>query len=114
MTVETLKPEEGFLDKQQDACQGYEQTSNGSSSSDCKEEEVCLEGPYDRMLGDTEHNWCRAVGGGTGITVLGFLFSRPLDLSSLQTAIDVVQVSAPYIWWFPTGGVVVLSYGVLL
>jgi hypothetical protein len=39
MTVETLKPEEGFLDKQQDACQGYEQTSNGSSSSDCKEEE---------------------------------------------------------------------------
>lgn len=97
MTVEILKPEEGFLDKQQDACQDYEQTSNGSSSSDCKEEEVCLEGPYDRMLGDTEHNWCRAVGGGTGITVLGFLFSRPLDLPSLQTAIDVVQVSAPYI-----------------
>lgn len=94
MTVETLKPEEGFLDNQQDACQDYEQTNNGSSSSDCTEEEARLEGPYDRMLGNTEHNWCRAVGGGTGITVLGFVFSRPLDLSSLQTAIDVVQVSA--------------------
>lgn len=95
MCVETLQSSGALLPEQQRTCSDYETTINGSSSIKCQEdEEIFLEGPYDRLLGDTEHNWCRAVSVGTGITVLGFLFRRPLNLSDLQTAIDVVQVSA--------------------
>ena len=95
MTVETLQSSDALLSEQQRTCSGYEPTVNGSSTPKCEEdEEVALEGPYDRLLGDTEHNWCRAVSVGTGITVLGFLFRRSLNVSDLQTAVDVVQVSS--------------------
>jgi hypothetical protein len=95
MPVETLLSSDTLLSEQLRIYSDFEPTINGNLSSECQEnEEICLEGPYDRLLGDTEHNWCRAVSVGTGITVLGFLFRSPLNLPDLQTAIDVVQVSA--------------------
>jgi len=98
MSVETLQSSDALLSEQQKTCSDYEPVFNGSLSSKSQEdEEVSLEGPYDRLLGDTEHNWCRAVSVGTGITVLGFLFKRPLSLPNLQTAIDVVQVGAHFL-----------------
>ncbi|KAL2652045.1 hypothetical protein R1flu_020173 [Riccia fluitans] len=65
-----------------------------------QEEEVVVGGEeedkvHSRILGDTEHNWCRAVGSGTGITVLAMLFSRPLEISALQLAVDAVQLQHP-------------------
>ncbi|CAM6123423.1 unnamed protein product [Calypogeia fissa] len=54
-----------------------------------------LEGPYCRMLGETEHNWCRAVSSGTGITVLSMLFKRVLDPQVLQQAAISVQLQHP-------------------
>ncbi|XP_024396690.1 uncharacterized protein [Physcomitrium patens] len=96
MSVETLQSSDALLPEQQRICSDYEQTVNGSSSLDCQnDEEVSLKGPYDRLLGDTEHNWCRAVSVGTGITVLGFLFRRLLNPLTLQAAIDIVQIQHP-------------------
>lgn len=51
-----------------------------------------------RSVGGTEHSWCRAVtggGGGTGIVVLAFLFSKPLDVSVLQNDLRKLQMSHP-------------------
>ncbi|KAG0559021.1 hypothetical protein KC19_10G072200 [Ceratodon purpureus] len=96
MPVETLQSSDALQSEQRRTCSDYEPTINGNSNAKCPEdEEISLEGPYDRLLGDTEHNWCRAVSVGTGITVLGFLFTNPLNVSDLQTAIDVVQVQHP-------------------
>ncbi|CAK9204298.1 unnamed protein product [Sphagnum troendelagicum] len=106
MTAETLlHPEEGFPDTQytNGACSASYKiaptTIEGSTPDPTKEarEEgiLSLEGPYDRLLGDTEENWCRAIAGGTGITVLGVLFSQQLDPSLLQLAVDVVQLNHP-------------------
>jgi hypothetical protein len=103
MTAETLlHPEEGFPDTQytNGACSASYKiaptTIEGSTPDPTKgareEGILSLEGPYDRLLGDTEENWCRAIAGGTGITVLGVLFSQQLDPSLLQLAVDVVQV----------------------
>lgn len=98
MSVETLQSSDALLSEQQRTCPDYEPVVNGSLSAKSQEdEEVSLEGPYDRLLGDTEQNWCRAVSVGTGITVLGFLFRRPLSLHNFQTAIDIVQVSAHFL-----------------
>ncbi|KAJ7299839.1 hypothetical protein O6H91_Y139700 [Diphasiastrum complanatum] len=47
--------------------------------------------PHSRLMGATEQNWCRAVAGGTGVTVLGLLFSRLLQPSDVQHAIYTVQ-----------------------
>jgi hypothetical protein len=106
MTAETLlHPEEGFPDTQytNGACSASYKiaptTIEGSTPDPTKgareEGILSLEGPYDRLLGDTEENWCRAIAGGTGITVLGVLFSQQLDPSLLQLAVDVVQLNHP-------------------
>lgn len=101
MSVETLQSSDALLSEQQRTCSDYEPVVNGSLSLESQEDkEVILEGPFDRLLGDTEHNWCRAVSVGTGITVLGFLFRRPLSPSNLQTAVDVVQVGEHYLVLF--------------
>ncbi|KAL3699756.1 hypothetical protein R1sor_017778 [Riccia sorocarpa] len=50
---------------------------------------------HSRTLGDTEHNWCRAVESGTGITVLAVFFSRRLEISALQAAVEVLQLKHP-------------------
>lgn len=97
MSVETMQSSDALLSEQQKTCSAYEPVVTDSLSlKNQEDEEVPLEGPYDRLLGDTEHNWCRAVSVGTGITVLGFLFRRPISLPNLQTAIDVVQVGAHF------------------
>ncbi|KAL8168199.1 hypothetical protein V2J09_009698 [Rumex salicifolius] len=48
-----------------------------------------------RSLGATEQSWCRAVAGGTGITVLALLLSKPPELMILKTAINNLQNSHP-------------------
>lgn len=48
-----------------------------------------------RPVGGTEYSWCRAVPGGTGVTVLALLFSKPPNLSHLQTCIHKLQNSHP-------------------
>lgn len=96
MSVETLQSSDALLSEKQRTCTDYKPVVNGSLSTESQDdEEVSLEGPFDRLLGDTEHNWCRAVSVGTGITVLGFLFKTPLSLLNLQIAIDVVQIRHP-------------------
>lgn len=50
---------------------------------------------FTRPVGNTEFSWCKAIPGGTGITVLGLLFSKPLDIPFLQTALRNLQYSHP-------------------
>eukprot|EP00249_Psilotum_nudum_P006120 c19472_g1_i1 orf=368-1960(-) len=54
-----------------------------------------LASPHSRLAGGTEYSWCRAVSGGTGITVLALLFSKPLDTAILQQVMDRVQCNHP-------------------
>ncbi|XP_042000072.1 uncharacterized protein LOC121749565 [Salvia splendens] len=51
--------------------------------------------PKSRAVCATELSWCRAVPGGTGITVLALLFSKPPDLPFLQSALRRLQSSHP-------------------
>ncbi|XP_054804595.1 uncharacterized protein LOC129307716 [Prosopis cineraria] len=48
-----------------------------------------------RPVGNTELTWCKAVPGGTGVTVLGLLFSKPPNIPFLQTALRNLQNSHP-------------------
>ncbi|KAK6944039.1 hypothetical protein RJ641_025141 [Dillenia turbinata] len=48
-----------------------------------------------RPLGGTEHSWCRAVPGGTGITVLAILLSRRPNFPVLQNALQELQDAHP-------------------
>lgn len=48
-----------------------------------------------RPVGGTEYSWCKSVLSGTGITVLGLLLSKSLDVSLLQTALHNIQISHP-------------------
>ncbi len=102
MTTVPLQQQQGLTDTEYmgEASPAYELVTPSSIGSSCAadmmeggvDEVISLEGPHDRLLGDTEENWCRAVAGGTGISVIGVLFSKQLDSSKLQLAIDVVQV----------------------
>jgi hypothetical protein len=106
MTAVALQQQqEGLTDTEYmgEASPAYELVTPSSIGSSCAadmmeggvDEVISLEGPHDRLLGDTEENWCRAVAGGTGISVIGVLFSKQLDSSKLQLAIDVVQSNHP-------------------
>ncbi|KAJ7971577.1 GATA zinc finger protein [Quillaja saponaria] len=48
-----------------------------------------------RTVGGTEHSWCRAVPGGTGIAVLAILTSEAPKFSHLQTALQKLQKAHP-------------------
>ncbi|GMI71063.1 hypothetical protein like AT3G52610 [Hibiscus trionum] len=48
-----------------------------------------------RAAGGTEYSWCRAVPGGTGITVMSLLLSNDPDISVLEAALSRLQVSHP-------------------
>ncbi|URD83347.1 transposon protein [Musa troglodytarum] len=48
-----------------------------------------------RPVGGTEYSWCRAVEGGTGITVLALLLSRPVSRRLLDSALHQLQSSHP-------------------
>ncbi|EXB54583.1 hypothetical protein L484_019153 [Morus notabilis] len=48
-----------------------------------------------RAVGGTEYSWCRAVPGGTGITVLALLVSKQPDIEILQNALRALQASHP-------------------
>ncbi|XP_022748150.1 uncharacterized protein LOC111297800 [Durio zibethinus] len=48
-----------------------------------------------RAVGGTEHSWCRAVLGGTGIAVLAILSSKNPDISRLRNALHQLQNSHP-------------------
>ncbi|XP_022766091.1 uncharacterized protein LOC111310976 [Durio zibethinus] len=51
--------------------------------------------PIPRPAGSTEYCWCRAVPGGTGITVLSLLLSNPPDIPLFEAALSALQVSHP-------------------
>ncbi|XP_050227659.1 uncharacterized protein LOC126677196 [Mercurialis annua] len=51
--------------------------------------------PQGRVVGSTEHGWCSAVPGGTGIVVLAILTSKPPETSKLETALHKLQKSHP-------------------
>ncbi|XP_011077851.1 uncharacterized protein LOC105161749 [Sesamum indicum] len=53
--------------------------------------------PKIRPAGTTELSWCKAVPGGTGITVLALLLCKPLDIPFLQNALRKLQISHPII-----------------
>ncbi|WOL15662.1 hypothetical protein Cni_G24443 [Canna indica] len=48
-----------------------------------------------RSFGGTEYSWFRAVHGGTGVTVLALLLSRPVSLPALDSALRRLQTSHP-------------------
>ncbi|KAL2503033.1 hypothetical protein Fot_36881 [Forsythia ovata] len=48
-----------------------------------------------RPVGGTELSWCKAVTGGTGITVLALLLSKPPDITLLRNALHKLQISHP-------------------
>ncbi|PHT74555.1 hypothetical protein T459_21832 [Capsicum annuum] len=48
-----------------------------------------------RPAGSTEHSWCKAVPGGTGITVFALLLSKPPNISLLQNTLHKLQNSNP-------------------
>ncbi|KAJ6303822.1 hypothetical protein OIU77_017659 [Salix suchowensis] len=51
--------------------------------------------PKGRAVGGTEHSWCRAVPGGTGIAVLAILTSKFPRNSVLENALHKLQKSHP-------------------
>ncbi|KAL9150166.1 hypothetical protein ABFS82_12G151900 [Erythranthe guttata] len=51
--------------------------------------------PKIRPAGATELSWCKAVPGGTGITVLTILLSKPPDTQFLQNALQKLQIAHP-------------------
>uniref|UniRef100_A0A7N0ZTC9 Alcohol acetyltransferase n=1 Tax=Kalanchoe fedtschenkoi TaxID=63787 RepID=A0A7N0ZTC9_KALFE len=51
--------------------------------------------PAGRAMGTTEQGWCRAVNGGTGITVLALLLSKDHGASAIQQALRKVQTHHP-------------------
>ncbi|CAN6716965.1 unnamed protein product [Malus baccata var. baccata] len=53
------------------------------------------EQPKGRAVGAMENSWCRAVPGGTGITVLGFDISKAPDMVKYQTALHKLQNAHP-------------------
>ncbi|KAL3825749.1 hypothetical protein ACJIZ3_021778 [Penstemon smallii] len=54
--------------------------------------------PEIRPVGTTELSWCKAVPGGTGITVLALLLSKPPDIPLLQNALHKLQISHPILY----------------
>lgn len=46
-------------------------------------------------MGGTEYSWCKAVPGGTGITVLALHLTSPPDIPFLQNALHSLQISHP-------------------
>ncbi|KAJ7551000.1 hypothetical protein O6H91_07G129100 [Diphasiastrum complanatum] len=48
-----------------------------------------------RAMGTSESNWCRAVKGGTGITVIGLLFAKQLDSALVEAAIESLLAEHP-------------------
>ncbi|XP_051113755.1 uncharacterized protein LOC127239585 [Andrographis paniculata] len=48
-----------------------------------------------RTLGATERSWCKAVPGGTGITVMALLLARPPDADCLQRSLRRLQINHP-------------------
>ncbi|KAL8215276.1 hypothetical protein R6Q57_004725 [Mikania cordata] len=48
-----------------------------------------------RPVGGAEYSWCRAVPGGTGVTVSALLLSKAPNLPLLQTSIQTLQNSHP-------------------
>ncbi|OMO68331.1 hypothetical protein COLO4_29696 [Corchorus olitorius] len=50
-----------------------------------------------RVVGGTEHSWCKAVLGGTGIAVLAILTTKNPDISLLRNALHKLQNSHPII-----------------
>ncbi|KAJ8754718.1 hypothetical protein K2173_012107 [Erythroxylum novogranatense] len=44
-----------------------------------------------RQVGGTEYSWCKAVPGGTGITVLALLLSKPPEVPLLQDSLHSLQ-----------------------
>ncbi|GAU16102.1 hypothetical protein TSUD_339730 [Trifolium subterraneum] len=48
-----------------------------------------------RTVGGTEHSWCKAIHGGTGIAVLSLLLTKPIDISHFQTSLNKLQNSHP-------------------
>ncbi|XWS56011.1 hypothetical protein CRYUN_Cryun09bG0049900 [Craigia yunnanensis] len=51
--------------------------------------------PKIRPAGGTEYSWCKAVPGGTGITVFSLLLSNPPDIPIFDAALSRLQVSHP-------------------
>ncbi|XP_059653299.1 uncharacterized protein LOC132300293 [Cornus florida] len=66
-----------------------------SMSEQQNSEPQAVEEPKGRPVGGTEYSWCKAVPGGTGITVLGLLLSKTPDLSVLQNALHNLQITHP-------------------
>ncbi|KAE8729297.1 GATA protein [Hibiscus syriacus] len=59
------------------------------------ESETKIPDPMVRAAGGTEYSWCRAVPGGTGITVLSLLLCNEPDVSVVEAALSRLQVYHP-------------------
>lgn len=59
------------------------------------EERNPLATPQSRMLGGTEESWCKALGCGTGITILAMLFSESVNPSEFEEVVHTVQRTHP-------------------
>ncbi|XP_057860006.2 uncharacterized protein LOC131068763 [Cryptomeria japonica] len=69
--------------------------TNENVCEDIGEEQFLLKTPHSRMLGGTEYSWCKALGGGTGITVLALHFEQGVDPIQLQEVVHAVQRKYP-------------------
>eukprot|EP01018_Ginkgo_biloba_P013068 Gb_40809 [translate_table: standard] len=74
---------------------GNSDKQNATPEEGIEEEAILLETPHSRMLGGTEYSWCKALGGGTGITILAMHFSEYVDPSDLQQVVHTVQMNHP-------------------
>ncbi|KAH9311627.1 hypothetical protein KI387_026662 [Taxus chinensis] len=68
---------------------------NENACESTAEEGFLLETPHSRMLGGTEYSWCKALGGGTGITILALHFEQTVNPIHLQEAVHAVQRNCP-------------------
>ncbi|CAI9097702.1 OLC1v1034175C1 [Oldenlandia corymbosa var. corymbosa] len=70
----------------------FSQLSNMSGEND--HPQTTLE-PTSRPVGNTEHSWCRAISGGTGIAVLTLQMSKPVDVPRFQEGLQKLQSAHP-------------------
>ncbi|KAL9680614.1 hypothetical protein QQ045_018496 [Rhodiola kirilowii] len=54
--------------------------------------------PTVRPVGSTELTLCKALSGGTGVTVIGLLFSKHHAASTVQNVLGSLQNAHPILW----------------
>ncbi|KAJ4830126.1 hypothetical protein Tsubulata_001342 [Turnera subulata] len=86
---------DGKLDCYKDLCCLPSNNNNYSRVLEMSNHEEDQEEVRVRAVGGTEYSWCRAVPGGTGVTVLVLSLSKPPNIPLIQFSLHHLRLSHP-------------------